>query len=179
MSDERYAAILRAARRRPLWQARSSTRATTYGRADIERLLPHRGPMLMLDEISAIDLEQQSLGARRVMSADDPGFRGHFPGEPVYPAFLQFEIIGQAGICLLDFVTRASTEIPATGQPRSVRLLRAFDARLMAEILPGDAVEALATVVEHDELTSVVAAQLLKGETICSTVIVEVCFVGA
>jgi 3-hydroxymyristoyl/3-hydroxydecanoyl-(acyl carrier protein) dehydratase len=178
-AEERYTEILRAARRRPLWQPKASTRATAFDRAAIERLVPHRGSMLMLDEITAIDHEQQSLRAQRVLRPDDPGFRGHFPGEPVYPAFLQFEIIGQAGICLLDFVARGSTEIPTDGRPRSVRLLRAFDARLLAEIVPGDSVAALATVVENDELTSVVAAQLLRGETICSTVIVEVCFVGS
>lgn len=179
MSEERYSAILRAARRRPLWQPQDSTRATYHGRAEIERLLPHRGPMLMLDEITAIDLEQQCLRAQRLLRADDPGFAGHFPGEPVYPAFLQFEIAGQGGICLLDFIARGSTEIPATGRPRPVRLLRAYDARLMAEILPGDSITALTRVLDHDELTSVFAAQLLKGETICSTAILEVCFVDS
>ena len=36
----------------------------------------------------------------------------------------------------------------------------------------------LATVLEDDELTSIFAAQLLEGDTVCSFIIVEVCFVG-
>jgi 3-hydroxymyristoyl/3-hydroxydecanoyl-(acyl carrier protein) dehydratase len=177
MTHDPLAAIVRAARRRPLWTPRASTLATSFGRAEIEHLLPHRGPMLMLDAITAIDLEQGGIRATRRLGADDPGFAGHFPGAPIYPAFLQLEIGGQAGLCLLDFVRRKSCEIPADLQPQAVRLLRAHDARLLAGIHPGDSVTALAKVVEHDEMTSVFALQLLRGETICSTAIVEVCCV--
>lgn len=172
-----YASIIRSARRHPLWKSKPSTRETAIGRDAIERILPHRRPMLMLDAITAIDLDQQCIRATRKIGGDDPGFVGHFPGEPVYPAFLQFEIAGQAGICLLDFIRRGSMEIPASATPRSVRMLRAHDARLLAEIHPNDSLEALAMVLEHDELTSIFAAQLMKGCTVCSTAIVEVCFV--
>jgi 3-hydroxymyristoyl/3-hydroxydecanoyl-(acyl carrier protein) dehydratase len=179
MSDDSYASLIRSARRRPLWKAGASMRETAIGRDALERLLPHRGPMLMLDAITAIDLEQRSIRATRHIGIDDPGFVGHFPGEPVYPAFLQLEIGGQAGICLIDFLRRQSFEVPPDLRPRSVRPIKVHHGALLAEIHPGDSLTALATVLVDDELTSIFAAQMLKGDVICSTAIVEVCFVGS
>lgn len=177
MTHDPYASLIRSARRRPLWENKASTRETAFGREAIERLLPHRGAMLMLDEITAIDLEQQCLRATRRVGSDDPGFVGHFPGEPVYPAFLQFELAGQAGVCLLDFVRRQSLAVAASQRPRRVRPIKAHHGLLLAEIHPGDSLTALATVLVDDELTSIFAAQLLKGDIVCSVLIVEVCFV--
>jgi 3-hydroxyacyl-[acyl-carrier-protein] dehydratase len=179
MSGDPFAAILRAARRRPLWEPRSSTRETSFGRDAIERILPHRGPMLMLDAITAIDLEQRCLRAERSLPCDNPGFIGHFPGEPIYPAFLQLEILGQAGISLLHFVTRQSCEITDSCRPRRVRLVKAQHGLMLAEIVPGDHVTALARVLEDDDLLATFVVQLRREETICSTAIMEVCFVDS
>lgn len=179
MSDDPYANLIRSARKNPLWQAEDSTRKTAIGRDAMERILPHRGPMLMLDEITAIDLAQRSIRATRHLGLDDPGFVGHFPGEPVYPAFLQLEIAGQVGICLLDFLRRQSLEVPSDLRPRSVRPIKVHHGVLMAEVHPGDTMTALATVLVNDELTSVFAAQSLRGDVICSTAILEVCFVDS
>ncbi|MEQ1861790.1 MAG: hypothetical protein ABMA13_17875 [Chthoniobacteraceae bacterium] len=176
MTADPYAGIIRSARRRPLWEAKASTREVAIGRDAIGRILPHRDPALMLDEITAIDLDQQCIRAIREVSVDDPGFAGHFPGEPVFPAFRQFEIAGQAGICLLDFVRRHSHEVPANLQPRRVRPIKAHHGVLLAEIHPGDSLTALAKILVDDELTSIFAAQLLTGDILCSLLIVEVCF---
>ena len=63
MNHDPYASVIRSARRHPLWENRASTRETAIGREALERILPHRGAMLMLDEITAIDLEPRCIRA--------------------------------------------------------------------------------------------------------------------
>jgi 3-hydroxymyristoyl/3-hydroxydecanoyl-(acyl carrier protein) dehydratase len=179
MNDDRFADLLRAGRRRPLWQPLTSTQVTAYGRAEIEQILPHRGPMLLVETIAAIDLAQRTLSATRRLAENDPGFAGHFPGNPIYPASLQLEMAGQAGVCLVDFVTRQTCEIPVGQQPRAVRVLKVHHALMLAEVRPGVKLTALARILVCDDMTSIVAVQLLAGEVIASVAIVEVCFVDS
>src|SRR5215831_1537572 len=84
----------------PIWQTAATTFPVKYGRAVIERILPHRQPMLLLDAITHIDLQQVALRAQRWIDPQDPIFHGHLPGRPIYPAVLLLEAVIQAAGCL-------------------------------------------------------------------------------
>lgn len=70
---------------------------------DIERILPHRYPLLLVDRIIELDLEPGSeriVGLKNV-TYNEPHFTGHFPGRPVMPGVLIIEAMAQTGGMLM------------------------------------------------------------------------------
>lgn len=187
MQPEELEAVVRRARKRPLWEPGRTTRAISFGRPDVERILPHRDPFLFVDAITAVDLEQAALSGRRTICPDDPIFVGHFPGQPIYPGVLQIETMGQLGVCLAHFANDRTHEIAADARPTDVRAFKVHHALFQAEVLPGDELAILATLLHADAYTAICAGQLLTTRrsgaasepTICALAVMEVYFVDA
>ena len=64
------------------------------GRAEIESILPHRHPFLLLDEVLELEPGARVLARKRVT---EELCEGHFPGNPIMPGVLQVEALAQAG----------------------------------------------------------------------------------
>lgn len=70
-------------------------RTPLYNINDIEKILPHRYPFLLVDKVMEIN-EENIIGVKNV-TMNEPMFTGHFPGNPVFPGVLQIEAMAQVG----------------------------------------------------------------------------------
>lgn len=78
-------------------------------RAQIEALIPHRAPILLLDEVTGWEKDEW-LEATLHLTAQNPHFQGHFPGNPIFPGVLLVEAMAQAAAVL----TSLSKNVNAT-----------------------------------------------------------------
>lgn len=174
MSPEDITALTRAGKKRRLWTPTEKTVTVDYGREVVEKLLPHRDPMLFVDRITKIDRSVPGIECTRRIDPADPVFKGHFPTFPIYPGVLELETMGQAGICLAHFANRGTDEVPADAKPQDVRALKIHTAIFLAEVLPGDELTILSTLIDANDQTAVCAGQLLKGEAVTAFAVMEV-----
>lgn len=100
------------------------------GRSEIEQVLPHREPFLLVDEVVELEPRRRIVALKNVR-ASDPYFAGHFPGAPVMPGVLIVEAMAQAGALLL------LREI--SDRNNKLVLFAGIDAaRFRAPVFPGD-----------------------------------------
>ncbi|CAN7351140.1 3-hydroxyacyl-ACP dehydratase FabZ [Rhizobium sp. LjRoot254] len=108
---------------------------TTLGTADIMeimKLLPHRYPFLLVDKIIEINGDDSAIGIKNV-TANEPQFMGHFPGNPIMPGVLLIEAMAQTAgaICARKVV----------GETSLVYFMTIDNARFRKPVVPGDRVE--------------------------------------
>lgn len=66
------------------------------GIKEIQEIIPHRHPFLLIDRIEELEPGVRAVGVKAV-TYDEPYFAGHFPGEPVMPGVLIVEALAQTG----------------------------------------------------------------------------------
>ncbi len=95
----------------------------------VQRILPHRYPMLLVDRVIEIDGDKRAVGVKNV-SINEPFFVGHYPRQPIMPGVLILEALAQLGGILL------SQKLEHTG--KLAVLLSLDKAKFRRPVTPGD-----------------------------------------
>lgn len=129
---------------------------------EIMALLPHRYPMLLVDKV--VDYEAgKYLHAIKNVTANEPIFTGHFPGQPIFPGVMILEAMAQA-TGLLGFKTtegRADNEL---------YLFAAIDnARFKQPVYPGDTMHLHVDFIkERRNLWKFYGEAKVDGKVVCT-----------
>lgn len=67
----------------------------------IQEIIPHRYPFLLVDQISEISEDGQTIIGKKCVTANEMQFLGHFPQKHVMPGVLIVEALAQTGCVLL------------------------------------------------------------------------------
>ena len=98
----------------------------------IEKAIPHRAPMLLVDEI--VDQSEKTIHCRKVFRADEFFLQGHFPNFPIVPGVILCEAALQSGAVLLSrLLTDQGTYVPVA--------TRIDGAKFKKMVQPGDTID--------------------------------------
>lgn len=108
---------------------------------EIKKYLPHRDPLLLIDAIHELNLNE-SIVTSKLLTEEDPIFKGHFPGNPIYPGVYYIEGIAQSG-AILSFLTRVKKGM---NEDKVGMLTSIDDARFRRPGVPGDRIRYVTSI---------------------------------
>lgn len=133
----------------------STIKQHTMNRDEIKQYLPHREPMLLVDEMT-LD-ENHVAHSKYHVTGEEFFLQGHFPGEPVVPGVILCEIMAQSCALLMkdDLIGKLTFY---TGIDK---------VRFKNSVKPGDTVEVEATLTYHMRNIYICSATLSVGGKMC------------
>ena len=120
---------------------------------NVKELIPHRPPMLLVDEILEYSAENKTLTAKKTVRKDEYFLQGHYPNHPIVPGVIICEAIFQAGAALMSALFKDQIN---EGLPLVVRI---SNAKFKQMVHPGDVLELKADLKEQ-----VKSAFYLRGQ---------------
>lgn len=140
------------------------------GAAEIQRVLPHRYPFLLVDRIIEAEPGRRAVGLKNV-TINEPFFQGHFPGNPVMPGVLILEAMAQ--VCA--FTALESPE----GQGKLAYLAAVDRARFRRPVVPGDQLRIEVELIRTRGNVGRVACSAFVGERLVADAELTFAFVDA
>ncbi len=131
-------------------------------RSQIMEIIPHRDPMLLIDEVTAM-IPGERIEASFYVSPDREIFKGHFPGEPVLPGVYTTEVMAQASDILLLSMERYAGTIPF--------FIGIDKVRFTAKIQPGDTIRVISSIAAERPEKAIVTcrAEVYNNEMLACT----------
>ena len=96
---------------------------------EIQKILPHRPPMLLADRIIELEPFKSAVGIKNVTMME-PHFRGHFPDHPIMPGVLILEALAQVGGIAMLYPEENRGKLALFGGMENVKFKR--------PVVPGD-----------------------------------------
>ena len=128
----------------------------------IKKVIPHRDPMLLVDEVIEMEPEK-SIVTHFYVDPEREIFRGHFPGDPVLPGVYTIEVMAQASDILILSTERYAGKVPL--------FLGVNNVKFLSKIKPGDTLETHSEFyVERAEKAIVTCkAEVYDGDVLACT----------
>jgi UDP-3-O-[3-hydroxymyristoyl] N-acetylglucosamine deacetylase/3-hydroxyacyl-[acyl-carrier-protein] dehydratase len=136
----------------------------------IQRILPHRYPMLLVDRVLEITSDQRAVGIKNV-TFNDIFFQGHYPGTPIMPGVLIVEAMAQLGGLLL------SSKLEHTG--KLAVLLSMDKVKMRQPVVPGDQLVLEAVTVRVKSRTGHVRCKAFVGDKMAAEADIKFMLVDA
>ncbi|NLK74509.1 MAG: 3-hydroxyacyl-ACP dehydratase FabZ [Clostridiales bacterium] len=99
---------------------------------EIQNILPHRPPILLVDRIEELEPGSRAVG-RKCVTMNEPFFQGHFPGKAVMPGVIILEALAQTGAVALLTCEEHKGKLAYFGAMDKVKFKR--------QVVPGDVLE--------------------------------------
>jgi len=131
---------------------------------EIQEILPHRFPFLLIDKVTDLTPSESLIGYKNVTIGEHI-FQGHFPGHPIYPGVMILEGMAQAG-GILAFKSMNATEEDIAN--KVVYFMSIDKAKFRNPVRPGDRLEYRVNVLKHKGTIWV-----LKGEAYVDDILVS------
>jgi 3-hydroxyacyl-[acyl-carrier-protein] dehydratase len=124
----------------------------------IQAIIPHRYPFLLVDRIIEIEPMKKAVGIKNV-TANEQFFQGHFPGKPIMPGVLLLEAMAQVGGVAMLYGEEFSGKLA---------LFAGIDrAKFRRPVVPGDQVRMVAEIVKvRGTMGKVWAEAFVDGELV-------------
>ena len=127
---------------------------------EIQKILPHRPPMLLVDRITELVPFKSATGIKCV-TMNEPFFLGHFPGHPIMPGVLLLEGMAQVGGVTMLYPEEHRGKLALFGGMENVKFKR--------PVVPGDVVMTKAEIVRVRSVFGVLHADAyVEGELVAS-----------
>ncbi len=155
-------------------EAAVRTEAVLHGRQmnirSIQRVMPHRYPMLLVDRVIEIDGDRKAIGVKNV-TINEPFFQGHYPGTPIMPGVLIVEAMAQLGGLLM------SQKLEHTGK---IAVLLSLDrVKLRRPVVPGDQLVLEAEAIRANPRSGTVKCRAFVGTKIAAEALIKFMMVDA
>ena len=126
-------------------------------RREIEALIPHRDPFLLVDKI--LERSENEIHTEWCAREDLEAFRGHYPGYPILPGVLISEFVFQSSALLL-----ADPDAPSVTEGGPVPVLTKIEnARYKRMVRPGETLRAQVTLNESVGNARYLSAKVQSG----------------
>lgn len=113
---------------------------TILDNVEIQNILPHRYPFLLIDKVVEFE-EGKRIVAIKNVTANEPQFTGHFPGNPIMPGVLICEALAQAGAVMLLSMPENKGKLGVFTGINNFKFRR--------QVVPGDALTLTAELVMY------------------------------
>lgn len=138
-----------------------------YNSNQIQEIIPHRYPFLLVDTIEEISEDGKTIIGRKCVSANEMHFMGHFPQKHVMPGVLIVEALAQTGCVLLLSKEENKGKIGYFAGMNKITFRQ--------QVVPGDVLTLKVTLTNQkagfyfaDVLATVNGKTAVKGEIICA-----------